>query len=384
MHESLQRQCHPHPKGKEGPKRRRETCANIRHPSSMSRPSVSEGKQSQPTSHDEQESISSSSALTAPVAAPIPGTPLAQESSGASDITVVKAERGSGGDVSPCTQPYDERMEDVDEEREPLTTTRMSMDVDGEQEPVGQQQQQFGVNQDHQQQDSRGYEPKRMEKDAGGPTAASSSDIYFFLARMSADDDEPLGHPTHDDKQHHHEDSAYTSLFTTLSPFASAFSAAQLQPSHTVTQSYLPADSCAFDQGEEQAQQQTPLMGLGVCSLPPSMSMMMPHGAPFSFPLASTSQFTSDDAFPTAFAPRDHHLSQQPRKPSALMQRLGSVDVTQGYPLSMSMATSMSAAHDDVLAIAGRTGGDGEMDSVAEEVPTSSALDSLHGFVGML
>ena len=55
IREGLRVQCHPHPKGKDGPKKRRETCANIRPPSSMSKPPMSDDKPGQLVSQDEHE-----------------------------------------------------------------------------------------------------------------------------------------------------------------------------------------------------------------------------------------------------------------------------------------------------------------------------------------
>jgi hypothetical protein len=372
-HEGLRRQCHPHPKGKDGPKRRRDTCANIRPPSSMSKPSTTDVKPSQPTAHGEHEAGSSSEPAPA-LAAPLPGTPLAQESSGASDITVIKAERGDG-DVSPLTQPYDERMEDVEEEREPLTATRLSMDLDHEHLPPGQQPlPQFSLTPGNQQQDSLCYEADELEKDAGG---AATTGSYFSLGPTAppVDDNKSLQYGPHNEQQEEqHDDATFATPFTTTTPFSTPFSAAQ---SASTTGSYMYMGASTF----EQQQHHAPLMGLGVHKLPPSMGMMMPHGTPFGFPLTLPSQFTSAGALPPSFAMSGDCLPQALGQPPVL-QRMGSVDVHHGYSASMSMAASMGGAGESALAMTGGQGRDGEMEG--DLSTSSSSLDSLHGFAGMM
>ena len=337
----------------------------------MSKPSTTDAKPSQSTVHDEHEASSSSEPAPA-LAAPLPGTPLALESSGASDITVVKTERG-GGDISPCTQPYDECMEDVEEEREPLTATRLSMDLDREHLPTSQQPlPQFSLTPRNQQQDSLCYEPDGLEKDAGG---AATTRSYFSLGPTATPvDDKSLDYLTHHEQQEEqHDDATFATPFTTTTPFSIPFSAAR---STSTTESYMHIAS-AF----EQQQHHAPLMGLGVHSLPASMSMMMPHGTPFSFPLTSPSQFTSAGALPPSFATQGDCLPQALGQPPVL-QRMGSVDVHHGYSASMSMAASMGGAGESVLAMTGGQGRDGEMEG--DFSTSSSSLDSLHGFAGMM
>lgn len=344
---------------------------------------MSDDKPGQPVSQGEHDHSSPSSvAPPATASAPLPGTPLAQESSGASDITVIKAERGIGGDVSPCTQLYDERMEDVEEEREPLTAKRMSMDVDREQPAVGQQPQpqpeQFRFTQDHRQQDSLCYEVEKLEKDAGGAVAASSGDEYFSISQTatSMDDEKSLDYLTHSEQQQqqqqqHNDD--YASLFTTTTPFSTPFSAGHSLPM-TATSPYIHMEASAFGQQHDRQLQQTSLMGLGV-SLPPRMSMLMPHGG---------SYIHSDEPLPPAFAAHDHNPQQLRQLPMA-MHRLGSVDLRRGYPLSIAVSASMGGANEGVFAISGDLVRDSEMEAAVGDVPTSSAaLDSLHGFVGMM
>jgi hypothetical protein len=344
----------------------------------MSKPLATDVKPSQPTADDEQETSPASEPAPG-LAAPLPSTPLAQESSGASDITVIKAERGGGGDVSPCTQPYDERME-VEEEREPLTATRLSMDLDRENLPTGQQAlPQFSLTPRIPQQDSLCYEPDELEKDAGG-TATTSSYYSMGPTATPVDDNKSLDYLSSNDHQQQHDDAAFASLFTTTTPFSTTFSAAQLAPSTSTTGSYMHMDVSAFER-QQQQQQQAPLMGLGVHSLPPTMSMMMPHSPPFSFSLTSPSQFTSAGALQAPFATHGDCLPQSLGHPPVL-QRMGSVDVHNQYSAAMSMAASMGGAGESVLAMTGGSGRDGEMDG--DVSTSSSSLDSLHGFAGMM
>ena len=149
----------------------------------------------------------------------------------------------------------------------------------------------------------------------------------------------------------------------------------------STTGSYMHMGASAFEQQQDRQLQHAPLMGLGVHSLPPSMSMMMPHGTPFGFPLTSPSQFTSAGALPPSFATQGDCLPQPLGQPPVL-QRMGSVDVRRGYPASMSMAASMGGAGESVLAMTGGQGRDGEMEG--DFSTSSSSLDSLHGFAGMM
>jgi hypothetical protein len=324
----------------------------------MSKPTA-DANQSLPTTQDEERASE-----PAPTLAPLPGTPLAQESSGASDVTVIKVERG-GGDVSPCTQPYDERMEDVEEEREPLTATRLSMDVDREQMP-GQQLPHFSMT-PRNQPDSLCFEPEPLEKESD-----ATAGPYFSLG--PADENKSLGYLAHGE-QEHHDASAFASLFTTATPFSTPYSATQLTPATSTSGPYMHMNTSAFEQ-------QTPLMGLGVHSLPPTMSMMMPHGGSFSFPLTSPSQFSSAGVLAPSFATHGDCMPQP-------LQRMGSDD-GHGYSMSMSMsmarsmsmAASMGGGGENVLAMTA----DGREDEIAGDVvsASSSSLDSLHGFTSMI